>query len=351
MTTAVDVQDLSKSFRARQPRGPGARARLADLVAPRSMLVRAVERISFRIEAGERVAFIGPNGAGKSTTLKILAGILYPDSGRVEVAGLVPWRDRHALGFAVGTVFGQRSQLWYQLAPRDTLELLAQVYELPRAVWRARLDALVHAFELELLLDRPVRQLSLGERMRCEVAASLLHAPRVLFLDEPTIGLDVTAKATIRELLHARSVQEGTTLLLTSHDTGDIEQVCDRVVIIHRGRILLDVSVGELKRRYLRSRRITLVTASEHVELPVPIARLVSHEPHRTTVEIDNGDAAVGALVDAVLRQTTLRDLVIDDPPMDEIIRSIYRTADDGLEGGLNDGLTDDGLTDDGKAA
>ena len=329
MSTAVSVQELSKSFRTRRPRGPGLRARMADVVAPRSQDVRAVDRISFRIAAGERVAFIGPNGAGKSTTLKILAGILHPSAGDVEVVGLVPWRDRHALGFAIGTVFGQRSQLWYQLAPRDTLELLARVYELPRHVWRARLDALSDAFELGALLDRPVRQLSLGERMRCEVAASLLHAPRVLFLDEPTIGLDVTAKATIRELLHRRSTEDGTTLLLTSHDTGEIEQVCERVVIIHRGRILLDASVREMKRRYLRSRRITFVTAAERVQLPIAAgARLVSAVPHRTTVEIDAGDAVVGALVDAVLRQTTLRDLIIDDPPMDDIIRSIYRNAD-----------------------
>jgi ABC-2 type transport system ATP-binding protein len=304
------------------------RARVADVFAPMTRDVLAVDRISFSIAEGERVAFIGPNGAGKSTTLKILAGILYPSSGQVSVAGLVPWESRHALGFNVGTVFGQRSQLWYQLAPRDTLALLARVYELPRDVYRARLDALVHAFELEPLLDRPVKQLSLGERMRCEVAASLLHSPRVLFLDEPTIGLDVTAKATIRELLHARSEQEGTTLLLTSHDTGDIEQVCDRVVIIHRGRILLDGTVGELKRQYLGARRITLVTAAESVDLPANGARLISHVPHRTTVEIATGDANVGTLVDAVLRQTTLRDLVIDDPPMDEIIRSIYRAAE-----------------------
>jgi ABC-2 type transport system ATP-binding protein len=334
MYAAVDAEELSKSFRTRKPRGPGLRARVADVFVPRAGAILAVDRISFRVEAGERVAFIGPNGAGKSTTLKMLAGILTPSSGRVTVAGLVPSRDRHELGFAIGTVFGQRSQLWYQLAPRDTIELLARVYEMPRSVWQSRLNALVDAFELAPILDRPVRQLSLGERMRCEVAASLLHGPRVLFLDEPTIGLDVTAKATIRELLHKRSTEDGTTLLLTSHDTGDIEQVCDRVIIIHGGRILLDASVGELKRRYLRTRRITLVTASERVELPAAAgARLVSVAPHRTTVEIEAGDAAVGALVDAVLRQTTLRDLVIDDPPMDEIIRSIYRSADD-EEGG-----------------
>ena len=329
MSAAVEVQELTKSFRAREPRGPGVRSRIADVLSPRSRELRAVDRISFRIDAGERVAFIGPNGAGKSTTLKILAGILVPSGGDVAVMGLVPWRDRHALGFAIGTVFGQRSQLWYQLTPRDTLALLARVYELPRDVWRARLDALVDAFELGALVDRPVRQLSLGERMRCELAASLLHAPRVIFLDEPTIGLDVTAKATIRELLHQRSTEDGTTLLLTSHDTGDIEQVCERVVIIHRGRILLDASVGEVKRRFLRSRRVTLVTTSEHIELTGhPGARIVTAAPHRTTVEIDVGDAAVGALVDAVLRQTTLRDLIIEDPPLDDVIRSIYRTAD-----------------------
>ncbi len=327
---AIELRSLSKTFRARVNRGPGIGARLADLLAPRSTPALAVDRISFRIERGERVAFIGPNGAGKSTTLKMLAGILYPDSGMIEVGGLVPWRDRHALGFQVGTVFGQRSQLWYHLPPRATFDLLAHVYELPRAVSRQRQALLIAAFELGPLLDRPVRQLSLGERMRCEVAASLLHAPAILFLDEPTIGLDVSAKATIRELLHRQSAEDGTTLVLTSHDTGDIEQVCDRVVIIHRGTILLDATVAELKRRYLRTRRVTLVTAAEHIDVShldgvTPIAAA----PHRTTVDVDAGGAAIGALVDAVLRQTTLRDLRIDDPPLDDVIRALYATADD----------------------
>jgi ABC-2 type transport system ATP-binding protein len=279
-TAAVEVHDLTKSFRTRERRGAGARARLADLVAPRSRDVRAVDGISFRVEAGERVAFIGPNGAGKSTTLKILAGILHPTSGSVKVAGYVPAQDRHALGFAIGTVFGQRSQLWYSLAARDTLELLAHVYEIPRDTWRTRLAELTEAFALGPLLDRPVRQLSLGERMRCEIAASLLHAPRVLFLDEPTIGLDVEAKAIIRELLQRRSNEDGTTLLLTSHDTGDIEEVCDRVIIIHSGRILLDATVAEMKRRYPRTRHVT-----------------------------------------------------VENLPLDDIIRSIYRTADVAVEG------------------
>jgi ABC-2 type transport system ATP-binding protein len=257
---AVEIHELRKHFRARVRRGAGARARLADLVSPRNQWVTAVDGISLRIEPGERVAFIGPNGAGKSTTLKMLAGIVHPDSGTATVDGLVPWRDRYSLGFRVGTVFGQRSQLWYQLPARATFALLASVYEQPVATRRRRLDALIAAFRLEALLDRPVRQLSLGERMRCEVAASLLHSPRVLFLDEPTIGLDVTAKAIIRDLLFEQSEVEGTTLLLTSHDTGDIEEVCDRVVIIHRGRILLDTTIGEMRRRYLRTRQVTIET-------------------------------------------------------------------------------------------
>jgi ABC-2 type transport system ATP-binding protein len=325
---AIELHDLRKTFRARVRRGAGLRARVADLVAPRSRSVRAVDGVSLRIDRGERVAFIGPNGAGKSTTLKILAGILYPDSGTVLVDGLVPWRDRRALGFRIGTVFGQRSQLWYQLPARATFELLSHVYELPRATRSRTLDALVAAFELEHLLDRPVRQLSLGERMRCEVAASLLHDPALLFLDEPTIGLDVSAKATIRELLRDRSSGAGTTLLLTSHDTGDIEQVCERVVIINHGAVLFDASVHELKRRYLRHRRITVVTAAERLDAAhLPGAREIATAPHRLTVEIDDGECAMGALVQAVVKHTELRDLIVDDPPLDDVIRNLYARA------------------------
>jgi ABC-2 type transport system ATP-binding protein len=283
-TPAIEIDNLRKSFRTRRSRGAGARAHIADFLKPRTERVMAVDGVSLRIEPGERVAFIGPNGAGKSTTLKILAGILYPDSGTVTVDGLVPWRDRNALGFRVGTVFGQRSQLWYQLPARATLELLGHVYELPRDVLRTRLDALIHAFALEPLLDRPVRQLSLGERMRCEVAASLLHAPRVLFLDEPTIGLDVTAKATIRELLQRRATEDGTTLLLTSHDTGDIEEVCDRVVIIHRGRILLDTSIEDLKRRYLTTRQVT-VTAQAPLDAIIRDLYHAADRDHHDIIE------------------------------------------------------------------
>src|SRR5689334_1238571 len=237
---AVDITNLRKAFHVRRPRTGGFVARVQDFVRPHTETVTAVDRLSFSIAAGERVAFVGPNGAGKSTTLKVLAGILQPDGGDVRVLGLEPARQRRDLAFRVGTVFGQRSQLWYQLPPRDTFALLGRVYEIAAPEHRRRLGALTAAFGLGAILDTPVRQLSLGERMRCEIAASLLHAPRMLFLDEPTIGLDVSAKAVIRELLHAESAQNGVTLLLTSHDTADIERVCERVIVIHRGRLLWD---------------------------------------------------------------------------------------------------------------
>jgi ABC-2 type transport system ATP-binding protein len=324
-TSAIELRQLTKTFRARKSRGLGARNRLLDFVAPCEEPVSAVDGISFRIESGERVAFIGPNGAGKSTTLKMLAGILHPDSGTAQVSGLVPWRDRHALGFRVGTVFGQRSQLWYHLPPRDTFHLLARVYELSPRAARERQDMLIEAFDLAPLWNKAVRQLSLGERMRCEVAASLLHSPRILFLDEPTIGLDVSAKATMRKLVRSQSERDGATVVLTSHDTGDIESVCDRVIVVNCGKVLLDEPIHQLRRRLLRKRRVTLITALEVLEgRPPSDARIVATAPHRTTVELGADERALGPLVEWVTRQGPLQDMSIDDPPLDEVIRSLY---------------------------
>jgi ABC-2 type transport system ATP-binding protein len=325
---AIELSRLTKTFRVRRPRGAGLAARVVGWFAPETDAVLAVDSISFRIEPGERVAFIGPNGAGKSTTLKMLAGILRPDSGEARVLGLSPWHERRRLSFSVGTVFGQRSQLWYHLPARDTFDLFASVYELPRAEHRRRLDALISAFSLGHLLDKPVRHLSLGERMRCEVAASLLHRPRILFLDEPTIGLDVSAKATMRELLHRIAEEDGATLLLTSHDTGDIEEVCDRVIVIHHGRVLLDGPISILRRHYGRMRRVTMVTAAESVEVLLPGVRVLDAAPYQCTMEVDTDRVSLGAVVDAALRQTSLRDLSIEEPPLDAMIRELYASAE-----------------------
>ena len=325
---AVELNRLSKSFRVRRARGAGVGARVRDLFAPHTQTVSAVDQLSFSIAPGERVAFIGPNGAGKSTTLKMLAGILQPDAGEVRVLGLVPSRQRRQLAFQIGTVFGQRSQLWYQLPPRDTFELLGRVYEIDTREHRRRIDALSSVFELGSLVDTPVRHLSLGERMRCEIVASLLHSPRMLFLDEPTIGLDVSAKAMIRELLWTESEREGVTLLLTSHDTGDMERVCTRAIVIHRGRLLWDGPIAALRRSYLKAKRVTLWSGAERLELTLPGVRVLSSGSYRTELDIALEITPLGQVVDAVLRQAVIRDMAIEDAPLDEVIRALYATAE-----------------------
>jgi ABC-2 type transport system ATP-binding protein len=324
---AVDLHRLSKSFRVRRPRGSGVGSRLRDLFTRETETVAAVDQLSFSIAPGERVAFIGPNGAGKSTTLKMLAGILQPDGGDVRVLGLVPSRQRRQLAFQIGTVFGQRSQLWYQLPPRDTFELLGRIYEIDAREHHRRIAALTSAFALGALVNTPVRHLSLGERMRCEIVASLLHSPRLLFLDEPTIGLDVSAKAMIRELLWTESERERVTLLLTSHDTGDMERVCTRAIVINHGRLLWDGAISGLRRGYLKSKRVTLWSESERLELTLPGVRVLSSASFRTELEIAPEITPLGQVVDAAQRQAAIRDMAIEDAPLDEVIRALYASA------------------------
>jgi len=247
---AITVQDLQKQFLVRE-KEPGVWGSIKATFRPRLRQVDAVRGVTFSVEPGEMVGFIGPNGAGKSTTIKMLTGILYPTAGNAQVLGLCPWRHRQRLAFRIGSVFGQKSQLWYHLPPADTFNLLARIYELPDREYRRRRDWLVELFEIGGFLHTPVRKLSLGQRMRCEIAASLLHKPDVLFLDEPTIGLDVIARQQIRDLIRAMNREEGTTIFLTSHDVGDIEQLCRRVIIINHGQLIMDDSLNTLRREYM----------------------------------------------------------------------------------------------------
>lgn len=240
MNLAIEVENLRKVYEIHKRRGFFAREK-SEVVS--------VDSVSFSVPEGQALAFVGPNGAGKSTTIRMLTGILTPSGGHARVLGFTPWKDRSKMAFHIGAVFGQRSQLWYHLPAGDTFDLLARIYNLDPVEYRKRRNELVERFELGPLLDVPVRKLSLGQRMRAEVAASLLHKPKLLMLDEPTIGLDINARHHLRELIRDWNRNEGLTVFLTSHDTGDIESVAERVIIINHGRLVLDDTVDNLRNR------------------------------------------------------------------------------------------------------
>lgn len=322
MDSAIRIEDLNKTFTVREATA-GLFGAVCDLFAPKKHEIPAIHNLSFNVKKGERLAFIGPNGAGKSTTIKILTGILYPTSGHVDVLGFVPWKERQKLSYQIGTVFGQRSQLWTHLPPSDTFNLLAKIYELDQDAYRERLAELTKLFALEPLLRKPVRQLSLGERMRCEIVASLLHHPRILFLDEPTIGLDINARLLIRDLLIKLSEDHGTTLFLTSHDTADIEQVCERVLILDKGSLVLDSSIREMKKR-IKKKKLTLITDQESLSLEMPGIDVLESAPYYFVCEVDLEKLMIEKVIQEVLKRANLKDVSIEEPSMEEIIREIY---------------------------
>src|SRR6185369_7663611 len=268
------VEALAKTYRVAE-RAPGLAGALRSLVNRRWREVHALAGVSFSLEAGELLAFIGPNGAGKSTTVKILSGILRPSSGRVEVGGLVPYEDRIRHVARIGVVFGQRSQLWWDLPVLDGFDLLADIYRVEPARYRRRRDELVAMLRLEPLLAQPVRQLSLGQRMRAEFAAALLHDPSILFLDEPTIGLDAPSKLAVREFVRRLNREQGVTVLLTTHDMHDVEALAERVIVIGQGRLLTDGPFESLRASVLAERRlhIDFASAAPKFEMPGVVVR------------------------------------------------------------------------------
>lgn len=329
---AIHVQNLDKKFTTKH-KAAGLRGSLQALVRPQMDVVQAVRDLSFDMEEGELLGFIGPNGAGKSTTIKILTGILYPSGGRAEVLGFVPWEQRRQLAYRIGTVFGQRPQLWYHLPAVDTFYLFGKIYEVSDAEIRQRIGWLAEAFEIQDLLETPVRKLSLGQRMRCEVVASLLHRPRLLLLDEPSIGLDVVAKQHIREMVRRMNQEEGVGVLLTSHDAGDIEALCKRVIVINHGQIVYQDKVSTLKRRYLTSKLVEVRYASELAAgFSVPGTELikVSKERYAAKLRFDTRQTAVGAVIAQLAEAGELVDITVSDPSLEEVIRAIYQEAEEG---------------------
>lgn len=324
---AIVASSLEKTYRARVGTD-GFSGLLRSLYRPEYRDVQAVHNVTLEVFRGERVAFIGRNGAGKSTTIKMLTGILHPTSGEASVLNLNPWRERRKLSYKIGVVFGQRSQLWYHLSSIDTYRLLAKVYEIPNKIFKARLGELVELFDIAPLLQRPVRSLSLGQRMRCELVASLLHSPEILFLDEPTIGLDVQAKATIRELITNECKRWGATVFLTSHDTGDIEKVCERVVLIDHGTILLDLTIDQLRQRYITRKVLNVHLSEPDFNSELPGVTVLEKAPHEVKLGVDIRLTTIQATLSSLLSESEIRDITVEDPPLEEIMRQIYEESD-----------------------
>ena len=321
--TAIHVHQLTKTFVTREKQ-PGLRGSIRALFRPVRRETHAVKAITFAIDQGERVAFIGPNGAGKSTTIKMLVGILYPTSGQAQVLERTPWRERQRLAYDIGAVFGQKSQLWYHLPAADSFDLLARIYELDQATYRRRLAYLVELFEIEDYLQVPVRKLSLGERMRCEIAASLLHRPRILFLDEPTIGLDVVVKQRIRDLILELNREEGVTIFLTSHDAGDVEVLCKRAMVINHGEVIYDGRVDTLKRDYMHSKTISLKLGEPWQGFDRSGVEVLKHKGYGVKLKVDTAVVPIEEIVGHLLAQYAIADINVDNPPMEEIIARIY---------------------------
>jgi ABC-2 type transport system ATP-binding protein len=318
------ARDLVKTFRVSERRS-GLSGALVGLVRRRAREVRAVDGIGFTIEAGELVGYIGPNGAGKSTTLKILSGILVPDSGECRALGHVPWRDRARYVARIGVVFGQRTQLWWDLPVIESFELLRAIYRVPEPLYRSTFDELVALLDLAPLLDTPVRQLSLGQRMRCDLAAALVHAPPLLFLDEPTIGLDAVSKLALRDFVRTMNRERGVTILLTTHDMDDIEALCRRVIVIGAGRILADGTLDDLRAQVQRERRLVvdLVDADETVSDEHAV--LLARDGHRVELGFDPERTPAAELIARVCARHRVRDLFVTPPPIEELVAELYR--------------------------
>ncbi|MBV9330292.1 MAG: ABC transporter ATP-binding protein [Alphaproteobacteria bacterium] len=317
------VDDLSKRFRV-AVREAGLLGAMKGLALRRTREVIALDRVSFSLEAGELLGLIGPNGAGKSTTIKILSGIMRPSSGRCEVGGLVPWTERVRHVARIGVVFGQRTQLWWDLPVVESFELLADIYRVSAADYAKRRDELVALLKIDSLLDTPVRQLSLGQRMRCEIASSLLHAPSILFLDEPTIGLDAVSKLALRDFVRTLNRERGVTVILTTHDMHDIEALARRVIVIGNGRLLRDSSFEAMRAEVLNERRLMVELGQDVSEVRIEGARLIAREGRTLTFSFDPEDIPARALIDRIASAYEVEDIRIQDAAIEEVIARFY---------------------------
>jgi len=323
MQTIISVNDLSKHFKlTRHYRGRFSALR--NLFTRETQTVRAVDGINFSVQQGELVGYLGPNGAGKSTTLKMLTGLLVPTSGELHVNGYIPWRERQEYARNIGAIFGQRTSLWWDLPVIETLDMLRYIYKIPKDRFENNLKEFRSLLDLDSFIHTPVRSLSLGQRMRSDICAALLHDPVLLFLDEPTIGLDVVAKERIRQFIKQINLQRGTTIILTTHDLSDVEKLCQRVMIIDRGRLLYDGDLDELRSRFGGKRQLFVEFSQIYEEVSVKGAQIVKRDGQFVTYHFERGEITASELIGALSENYRIRDLEVREPDMETTIRRIY---------------------------
>lgn len=322
MSSCIEVRGLEKSFTF--PVKNPTSSWWNNLWRPDTKTIRAVDGISFAVERGDTIACIGPNGAGKSTTIKMLTGILTRTRGHVRVLGMDPERQREELAYRIGTVFGQRSQLHFNLPVRDSFELFGAIYHLSEGQVTKRMKELVDLFELEEVIDQPVRKLSLGQRMRAEIAVALIHNPELIFLDEPTIGLDVVAKRKLRQTLQTLNRERETTIFLTSHDTGDIEALCERTLVINHGRVILDGKTEDLRRLYLTSKDIRIEAKEEVGPFRLTGVVTTKREGNLLQLRVDTKKASLNDVLGRLLERYPIEDIDVQPASLEEVIERIY---------------------------
>ncbi|MCY4128681.1 MAG: ABC transporter ATP-binding protein [Gammaproteobacteria bacterium] len=315
------VEGISKTFRVAE-RNPGFLGAFGGLFHRRHRSIDALRDVSFSIDEGELVGYIGPNGAGKSTTIKILSGILVPSSGRCEVDGRVPWKERREHVASIGVVFGQRTQLWWDLPVIESYDLLRDIYRVPHSRYEHTRDELIEMLDLGSLLDIPVRQLSLGQRVRCDIAAALLHEPSILFLDEPTIGLDAVSQLSVRAFIKQLSRDHKVTVLLTTHNLDDIEALCDRILVLSDGQLLMDGSIAELRDRYGDGRYVAVELESFAAVAPEHEERIVERSDSHILFSVASD---VPKFIDDVLSNYPVKDLLVTHPPIERVVATMYQ--------------------------
>ncbi|WP_186328913.1 ATP-binding cassette domain-containing protein [Bacillus sp. X1(2014)] len=320
----IHLQNISKSFKVAK-RQSGFRQAAKALIYREHTIIDALKEISFSIHPGEIVGYIGPNGAGKSTTIKIMSGILVPDTGSCIIMGYNPWKDRVQYVKNIGVVFGQRSQLWWDVPVIDSFELLQDIYKVPQQEYQTTLNLLIETLELQPIIHSPVRQLSLGQRMRCEIAASLLHNPKILFLDEPTIGLDAASKIAVRQFIKTINKEKGVTVILTTHDMNDIEALANRVILIGKGSLLYDGQLEELRKQFGSQKTITADFRKSSQLNEIQGATVLSRSPERLVLSIDTEQVNTSEIITQLSNKLELIDVSIESQPIEEIILQLYK--------------------------